>query len=294
MNLENIGWKKHFWIESEVELDFVIGQRLGWPVGMQRNSPAEFKRRVLASMLSYSMHLSSIDYTLKRYVEPDTYEMEDVSIGDAVSGYLRTAARALKEELKDLHTQGELPLGVLGSELTLYKLPDLLDTARMISNRGLLLEVVPLLRLSLEMAAWAHTAFYIEDERRVFDLRAQGCISSLKGTYKSAGLLYGFLSQFSHWGHAIHGKFIDIEKETVSIVKASVRYRAISLALCLVILDVIVEVIRKIYSERSGRLVLRVQGVAYPDPARKSHHYVSTIAQVSELGEIREIQTFLQ
>src|SRR4051812_31051951 len=164
----------------------------------------------------------------------------------------------------------------------------------MMSNRGLLLEVVPLLRLSLEMAAWAHTAFYITDEQRVFDLKAQGCISSLKGIYKSVGPLYGFLSQFSHWGHVIHGKFIDIEKETVSIVKASVRYRAISLALCLVILDVIVEVIRKIYSERSDSVVLKVQGVACPDPARESHHYVSTIAEMSGLREIREIESFLQ
>src|SRR5436309_8677870 len=117
----------------------------------------------------------------------------------------------------------------------------------MMSNRGLLLEVLPLLRLSLEMAAWAHTAFYISDEQKVVDLKAQSCISSLKTTYRSAGQLYGFLSQFSHWGHAVHSEFIDIDKETVSIVDASVRYRAMSLALCLVILDVVVEVVRKIY-----------------------------------------------
>src|SRR3954468_21436537 len=128
MNPEKQGWKKHFWIESEVDLDFVIGQGFGWPVGMQRNSPAEFKRRVLAGMLSYGMQLSSIDYTLKRYVEPDTYETEDGSVGDTISDYLRSASQTLKEELKELHAQGEIPLGVLGSELTLYKLPDLLDT----------------------------------------------------------------------------------------------------------------------------------------------------------------------
>ena len=158
MNPEKQGWKKHFWIESEVDLDFVIGQGFGWPVGMQRNSPAEFKRRVLAGILSYGMQLSSIDYTLKRYVKPETYEAEDVSVGDAVSDYLRDACRSLGEELSNLHTQGELPFGVFGAELTLYRVPNVLDTARMMSNRGLLLEVLPLLRLSLEMAAWAHAA----------------------------------------------------------------------------------------------------------------------------------------
>jgi hypothetical protein len=77
-------------------------------------------------------------------------------------------------------------------------------------------------------------------------------------------------------------------------VRASVRYRAMSLALCLVILDVIVEVVRKIYAERSHELVSKLQGVAYPDPARKSHQYVSRIADMSGLSEIREIRYFLQ
>jgi|tagenome__1003787_1003787.scaffolds.fasta_scaffold20879652_3 hypothetical protein len=294
MNPEKQGWKKHFWIESEVDLDFVIGQGFGWPVGMQRNSPAEFKRRVLAGILSYGMQLSSIDYTLKRYVKPETYEAEDVSVGDAVSDYLRDACRSLGEELSNLHTQGELPFGVFGAELTLYRVPNVLDTARMMSNRGLLLEVLPLLRLSLEMAAWAHAAFYISDEQKVVDLRAQSCISSLKSTYKSAGQLYGFLSQFSHWGHAVHREFIHLDEEAVSIVKASVRYRAMSLALCLVILDVFIEVVRKIYAERSCVLVSKVQEVACPDPARKSHQLVSRIVEMSGLSEIRQIQSFLQ
>ena len=261
---------------------------------MQRNSPAEFKRRVLAAMLSYQLRLRSIDYTLKQYVDAGVYAADEISIGEAVSDYLRSACRILSEELRKLHTQGELPFGVLGAELTLYKLPSLLDTARMISNRGLLLEVLLVLRLGLEMAAWAHTAFYISDEQRVVDLKAQGCIASLKGTYKSAGQLYGFLSQFSHWGHAIHGKFTDIDQEAVSIVKASVRYRAMSLALCLVILDVIVEVARKIYAERSHNLVSNVQEFACPDPARRSRQFVSKIAEVSGLSEIREIESFLQ
>jgi hypothetical protein len=114
----------------------------------------------------------------------------------------------------------------------------------MMSNRGLLLEVLPLLRLSLEMAAWAHTAFYISDEQTSRRPKGPKLHFLFEGALTNlSGQLYGFLSQFSHWGHAIHGKFIDIDEEAVSIVKASVRYRAMSLALCLVILDVIVEVI---------------------------------------------------
>lgn len=294
MDADSRDWTTHFQIQSEVELDFVIGQRRGYPVGMQSGSPAEFKRRVLAGKISYELRLTSIDYALKRYVDPDLYESDDISLGEEVSHYLRRAFNMLEEELSKLHTQNDLPFGVFGAEITLFKLPHALDTARMLSNRGLLLEVLPLLRLCLEMIAWAHTAFYISDEDAVVALKAQSCISSLKRTYKSAGQLYGFLSQFTHWGHAIHGRFIDFDEGKVGILKASVRYRAMSLALCLVILDVFVEVIRKIYAAKSDGLVFRVQGVASPDPARKSYQYVSRIAEMSGLSEVREIQSFLQ
>ncbi len=294
MDADSENWQKQFQIQSAVELDFVIGQRGGFPVGMQGASPAEFRRRVLAAKLSYELRLKSIDYALKHYVDPDVYETDDISLGEAVSRYLRGAFHIVEEELSKLHTQGDLPFGIFGAELTLYRLPHALDTARMLSNRGLLLEVLPLLRLGLEMIAWAHTAFYISDENEVVDLKAQSCLSSLKATYWSVGQLYGFLSQFTHWGHAIHGEFIDADKEKVLIVKASVRYRAMSLALCLVILDVFVEVIRKIYAEKSDRLVSRVQGVACPDTARKSYQYVSRIADVSGLSKIRKVQSLLK
>jgi hypothetical protein len=128
----------------------------------------------------------------------------------------------------------------------------------------------------------------------VFDPKAQSCISYLKGIYKSAGQLYGFLSQFAHWGHAINGEFMHIDEEAVSMVRASVRYRAMSLALCLVILDVVVEVIRRIYAERADNLVSKVQRVACPDPSRQSYQYILKIAEVSGLSEIKEIQSFLQ
>jgi hypothetical protein len=197
-------------------------------------------------------------------------------------------------ELKKLHTQGEISFGILGAELTLFRLPHALDTARMPSNRGLLLEVLPLLRTCLEMMAWAHAAYYVSDNDTVVELKAQSCISSLRETYKSAGKLYGLLLRFTHWGHVIHGEFIDVDEGIVSIVGASVRYRAMSLALCLVMLDVCVEVIRKIYKEGSDTLVSKVQGVSCPDPARNSCQYISSIVDICELGEIREIQSLLQ
>jgi hypothetical protein len=293
-DVANQDWLEHFKIQSGVDLDFVIGQSLGWPVGMERRSPPAFRRRVLAAALSYQLGLRSIDYVLKNHVEPDLYEGSEVSLGDETSDYLRNCAASLQEELKNLHTTTEnLPFGVFGAEITLYRIPYALDMARMLSNRGLLLEVLPILRLCLEMMCWARVAFHIEDEDKVIDLKAQTCISQMKQNYRTVGRLYGYLSRFTHWGHVIHGRFIKLEKKQVSVLYTSVRYRAMSLALCLVALDVLVEVVKQIYGEEGNGLVLRVQGVLVNDATRKTHQYLSKIVEASGSADVREIQSLL-
>jgi hypothetical protein len=66
-----------------------------------------------------------------------------------------------------------------------------------------------------------------------------------------------------------------------------------ALGLCLVILDVLIEVIRQIYEEKSDALVLRVQGVLPQDATRTTHQLLSKIADLAELDELREIQLLL-
>lgn len=192
-------WIAEFGIHSAADLDFVIGQNVGFPIGMTRHAPPEFRRRVAAAGISYQLQLRSMDYALKKYVNPHAYENEQISIGDAASDFLRDSAIALRAELKKLHTRGDLTFGQLGMELTLFKFPETLDLARMLSNRGLFLEVLPLLRLCIEMSSWAVVALRLnDDEEAVAKLKAQRCIAKLKSAYKSAGHLYGFLSKFAH------------------------------------------------------------------------------------------------
>jgi hypothetical protein len=286
-------WADHFRIQSEVELDFVIGQQAGWPVGMPRRSPPEFKRRILAAATSYLLQLNSIDYAKRRYVEKNQYEEEPTLLGEEVSAYLSGAIEKTIQQLYDLHTVGELGFGVFGSEITLYRVPYAIDMARMMANRGLLLEVLPILRLCLEMTAWARVAFFITDESKVVSLKAQSCISQLKDVYKTAGKIYGYLSEFTHWGHVIHRYFISLDGEKTSVLYASARYRAMSLALCLVLLDVLVEVSRFLYGEKCLPLVDAVQGCELHDSNRKIFKLVSSIAEKTGLEDLLEIQLLL-
>lgn len=293
VSFDNQDWTQQFRIQSAVDLDFVIGQKPGLPVGMSSKSPPEFRRRVLAAAISYQFQLRSIDYTLKRYVDPQQYEEDNLSLGDETSRYLANCTSNLMEGLKNLHTGDDITFGIFGAEITLYKIPHTLDTARMLSNRGLLLEVLPILRLCLEMMSWASVAFSMDDKEKIVTLKAQNCISSMKDIYWSAGKLYGYLSKFSHWGHVIHGEFIGLDKEQTTVVNASVRYRAMGLALCLVILDALVEVVRHLYRDKSDELVVRIQECLSRDNTRRTYQTVLKITEVSDLDELWEIQSFL-
>ena len=292
MSRNNSVWTDQFRIQSMVDLDFVIGQDSGLPVGMTRDSPPEFRRRVLAAVISYKLRLRSIDYALKRYVEPSLYDGEDSSLGDEASDYIRDSIELLMRELLKLHTESPT-FGVFGAEITLYRLPHALDIARMMSNRGLLLEVLPTLRLSLEMMAWAGAAFNIKDEAKVISLKAQSCMSEMKRFYKTVGKIYGYLSTFSHWGHVVHGRFLDFADDRAAVISASVRYRAMALALCIVILDAFVEVVREVYRERSDELVLGVQGALNRDNTRKTCRVLSQFAELTKLSDLREIRSLV-
>lgn len=180
-------WIGEFQIQSSSDLDFVIGQQVGWPIGMTRSSPPEFRRRVLAAAISHQLGLRSIDYAMKRYVKSDQYEGHKTTIGDSTSDFLREAAEILKDELKQLHTQENLTFGRFGAEITLFKFPEILDLARMLANRGLFLEVLPILRLCLEMTAWSVVSFDTSDEEAVRRLKAHKCVPRIKAIYESAG-----------------------------------------------------------------------------------------------------------
>jgi hypothetical protein len=150
LSKSNQSWTEHFRIQSVADLDFVVGQGTGYPVGMERESPPEFRRRVLAGVISYKLRLKSMYYTLKRYIDAELYDNESTSLGDSISDYLRECVELLMNELRNLHTPNPT-FGEFGAEITLFRIPHCLDVARMLSNRGLLLEVLPILRLCLEM-----------------------------------------------------------------------------------------------------------------------------------------------
>lgn len=247
-------WYNEFRIHSEVELDFVIGQAVGWPVGMQSDSPPEFRRRVLAAAISYQLQLKSIDYALKRYVAVDQYENEEERFGDRMSKFISSFVSTSKNELFKLHTP-DPSFGQFGAEITMFRIPELIDVCRVSANRGLLLENFPMFRLCLEMVAWASIAFHGKDESSVVNLEAQTCITRLKNTYATAGKFYGYLSRFAHWNQRTHGHLLEVRDHKVMVKFASSKYRAISLSICFVLIDLFLTVNKTMYGDAARHLI---------------------------------------
>jgi hypothetical protein len=145
------------------------------------------------------------------------------------------------------------------------------------------------------MTAWAVVAFFMEDEEKVLRLKAQNCISKLKTVYGSAGQIYGHFSKFSHWEQAIHGHFLDVTEERLALITASCRHRAMSLTLCLIVLDLFIEVTRYLYPVSSDALIVGVQGVSDRAGSRRVHQMVAQIVDFSRSDEdFQELQFLLR
>ncbi len=203
-------WVENFPIQSAVDLDYVFGQHLSWPVGITRESPIEFKQRIKAAAISYQLRLKSIDYTLKQYVPP---EPTNIILGDEISDFLKKSLRDTREELNRLYIDGYAKFGEFASEITLVRIPDMIDTSRMLANRGLFLEIVPILRTNLEMLAWVSKVYFIENDDLVKSIEPQKCVAHLKKIYEPAGSLYGMFSKYTHWNYNIHPKFFNTDEK---------------------------------------------------------------------------------
>lgn len=286
-------WRDQFKIRSGADLDFIIGEAYNFPVGLRSDYPAELKKRISAALTSYFLQLKSVDYTRRNYIDEDLYEKEDASLGDIVSVYLKASCDILTYELKKLHTVNAHSPGIIGAEITLYKISSSLNISITLSDRGYLLEVLPILRLSLEMISWAYQVFDMDDESKIKKLQAQNCIHKLKKIHREYGRIYGYLSDFAHWNHRIQEKFLFLGEENAGVILVSSKYRAISLGLCFAILDVLVSVIKALYEERSEPLILAVLDTLDSGPMRGTYRGLQLISEVTQLEELREILSFL-
>ena len=136
------------------------------------------------------MGLRSIDYTLKKYVEDDTYEEKDESLGGAIHLFLSENLERSHRELLKFTVRDVVRVGDMIADMNLVRIYSSLKAAHLLANRGLLFETLCLVRFVLEQLAWTKACETMTDEDAIMKLQATECITAFKTVYPHTGRLY--------------------------------------------------------------------------------------------------------
>lgn len=223
------------------EFDNVVGWN-GLEVGLRSHYPSEMARRVKGAVGSYFMHLSSVDYYLKRYLHEDDNEQSfhKVSCSYRLDEVIKHIIEIIYNEVQK---QTSVPLDDgavrLAADLSLMRFPSTLFGTLCLANRGLFYETATVARFALEQLAWVYASTSSAQLEDVFELEAEKAISNLKKLLPTSGKLYGRLSKYSHWRHSTHEKFVSIDEndQTTSTIFRSDWFVLEAFALILVLID---------------------------------------------------------
>jgi hypothetical protein len=241
-------WARQFQLTSMADLDFVLGDQFGLPVGAQNRSPEELKKRVATALISYWSGLKSMNYAYDRYVGPENFK-EDRSLGARIGTFLEETIDNAETNLRKLTFREVIRLGDQIADVNLLRLAMTLRAAKLLANRGLLFETMCLSRFALEQLAWCYVCEQQDDESKILKLEATSCIKPLCRVYPTAGRLYGFLSKFAHWDPKWHHLFIKQEGSQWAYIQASSQFKATALCHVLLIADIYLSVIETIYPQ---------------------------------------------
>lgn len=228
---------EHFPLFPHEDFDFVISEGR-WPVGLSSKYSNEYCRRIAAGAVSYTMTLSSVDYTLKRYVKNIRYPTNgNERLDHRVTDHIRLVFKKSEEFLGLPAGREEPPIGTVMCDITFLRVAGAMKGFLTLANRGLLFESSAVARAMLEQIGWAIACRGISDDNVVKSTSASRSISSMKQFYPTAGNLYGWLSDYVHWGYEAHITVLGVKDGRLASVHASTLFKARALLLGLILGD---------------------------------------------------------
>jgi hypothetical protein len=223
------------------QYDFFFDEPL-WPIGLQSTAPNELKRRVAAARASVFLGLKSVDGTLKRYLKDRKYpEGDDQRLDLRVTREINAATETISKAILLISSLGDKKrLGEILGEWTLMRTPFSMDILLSCANRGALFEPLTIARMMLEQLSWSFAAMGEKNDEQLSKIGAQASIGILKTVVPEAGRFYGWLSDHAHWKYDAHVKSITFKEERLAHVFASCHFKAISMAVSLVLAAILV------------------------------------------------------
>lgn len=230
-----ISIQNNFPLCRDVDFEHVFFGESGWPLGLRNSNPSNFNKRAYAGGLSAFMRLSSIDYTLKRYV-PEDFHSTTHTLSHEAEHIIVDAAKRFEIELDAFGSRDGDAVGLFAADLNLVRFQATLSGARSLANRGLLFECQAVARFGLEQLAWIWFA-HSRTEEEFAKATGKQCIGILKSAYDTAGRIYGHLSTYAHWHPSEHWQFAARARETgqiASIIRNSL-FKMYALCYCLLL-----------------------------------------------------------
>jgi hypothetical protein len=188
---------------------------------LSNDADPEFIRGVQAAILSVEMGIS-LSYAEKRYVPPASpivlpkrYVRFQSAYRAAVDHVSRTIQkwRQRPDEAQICDTGG-----IVFSNVALRRLKGAFRAAGFLFRSGYMLEARAVARTILEQVAWSYAVRNFVDYAQASKLSPTRCISDLKILLPFVGRLYGDLSEETHLGLEMHGRFLRVEGNSSKVL----------------------------------------------------------------------------
>jgi hypothetical protein len=241
-------------------------------VGVARQAPLEFRKRVFAAAKSYTLGFSSVDYVYKRYSEywgelsSDSWRPSAlISIASSIKSHVRSAL----ERVRAIPDKPDHP-GLFTAGVALYRLQFTFRAAILTTHNAFHYESAALTRMILEQLAWIIRIHRVSDDA-FYGIRPSACISELKTIYPLAGKLYGLLSKRAHIDPRTLGEYLSVEDGEIIAFKHYPFFLTEDAYLLLLVADVYVSTTEIVYEELLDSFLhtRRQNGFPrLPDPSR--------------------------
>lgn len=187
-------------------------------IGVERNAPAEFKKRVVAAAVSYNLGYAGVDYLLKLYgdgwIVPDPGK-DTAGLIYQMTSSVKTSVRAASERVRLISAELDHN-GRFLARAALLRLQLTFRASVLTIHNGFHYESAALTRIILEQLAWINTIHLLPDQSAL-SVKPTKCLAELKKMHPHVGRLYGVLCTLTHMDPETLGDYVN--KVDSSLVK---------------------------------------------------------------------------
>ncbi|MBV9760198.1 MAG: hypothetical protein JO340_06525 [Acidobacteriaceae bacterium] len=222
-------------------------------VALPFDCPPELKRRVLAAIISWKLCLSSVDYTLKRYVKKKIdAATQGLSPRRVIAEALQAAtsySNRIIDRIADIPDKPD-DIGFVFATATLLRSKSTLRACGILLKLGHGAESFTVARALLEQIAWIYASHQSKTPEELESVTAPKAVRQLARLVPGVGRLYGYLSDVAHISPRHTRQYLDVSEDRIKVIAAGTEEDKVLCArLLLRLVDVQTIVAEHIYAD---------------------------------------------